>query len=157
MVRYREILTVLCRHGVEFVVVGGVAAVLDGAPYMTYDVDVVHCRSAENIERLMSALHELGARYRSRPDLAPGRSHLESAGHHLLKTTAGPLDVLGEIEGGLDYDALLANSKQVSIGPEMTVQVPTVDVLIRLKEGSSNPKDQLQLELLKTVRERSSS
>jgi hypothetical protein len=154
MVRFREILTVLCKHRVDFVVVGGVAAVLDGAPYTTYDVDVVHRRTPENIDRLLTALSELGARYRSRPDLAPDRSHLESAGHQLLKTTAGPLDVLGEIEGGLDYNALLASSRPVSIGSEITVQVPTVDVLIRLKEGSSNPKDQLQLGLLRTVQER---
>jgi hypothetical protein len=154
MVRFREILTVLCKHRVDFVVVGGVAAVLDGAPYTTYDVDVVHRRTPENIDRLLTALSELGARYRSRPDLAPDRSHLESAGHQLLKTTAGPLDVLGEIEGGLDYNALLASSRPVSIGSEMIVQVPTVEVLIRLKEGSSNPKDQLQLGLLRTVQER---
>jgi hypothetical protein len=154
MVRFREILTVLCKHRVDFVVVGGVAAVLDGAPYTTYDVDVVHRRTPENIDRLLMALSELGARYRSRPDLAPDRSHLESAGHQLLKTTAGPLDVLGEIEGGLDYNALLASSRPVSIGSEMIVQVPTVEVLIRLKEGSSNPKDQLQLGLLRTVQER---
>ena len=154
MVRYREILTVLSRHGVEFVVVGGVAAVLNGAPFMTYDVDVVHRRTPENIDRLVNALNELGAKYRSHPDLAPERSHLESAGHRLLKTTAGPLDVLGTIEAGLDYEALLASSKPLSIGPEITVRVPTLDVLIRLKEGSSNPKDQLQLGLLRTVQER---
>lgn len=154
MVRYREILTVLSRHGVEFVVVGGVAAVLDGAPYMTFDVDVVHRRTSENIDRLMNALNELGATYRSHPDLAPDRSQLESAGQLLLKTTAGPLDVLGEIEGGLDYGSLLASSRPVSIGPEISVQVPTVDVLIRLKEGSTNPKHQLKLQLLRTVQER---
>jgi hypothetical protein len=154
MVRYREILTVLSRHEVEFVVVGGVAAVLGGAPYMTYDVDVVHRRTPENIERLLRALTELGARYRSRPELAPDRSHLESAGHQLLKTTAGPLDVLGAIECGLDYESLVSRSKPVSIGPHIVVQVPTIEVLIRLKEGSSNPKDQLQLGLLRTVQER---
>ena len=114
MVRFREILTILSQHDVEFVVVGGVAAVMDGAPFMTYDVDIVHRRTPENIRRLMRALDELGVRYQSRTDLA---------GHQLLKTAAGPLES-GEIEGGLDYDALLASSRPVSIGPEITVQVP---------------------------------
>jgi hypothetical protein len=154
MVRFREILTVLCKHHVEFVVVGGIAAVLDGAPYTTYDVDVVHRRTADNIKRLLTALEELGARYRSRPDLAPEAGHLASAGHQLLRTAAGPLDVLGEIEGGLDYDALLASARPVAISANVVVQVPTLDALIRIKEGSDNPKDQLQLALLKTVKER---
>ncbi len=74
MVRFREILTILSNRDVEFIVVGGVAAVLHGADFMTRDVDIVHRRSPENLQRLLGALEELEARYRSRPDLRLART-----------------------------------------------------------------------------------
>ena len=120
MIDFRRILETLCRHEVEFVVVGGVAAVLNGAAYMTFDVDVVHRRSSNNVLRLLAALHELNARYRNRPELVPDETHLTSHGHQLLLSTYGPLDVLGAIEGGLTYDALLPSTRSVSIAPECT-------------------------------------
>jgi hypothetical protein len=58
-----RILEVLSDQGVEFVVVGGLAAVLGGAPLSTFDLDVVHCRNPANIERLLAALHLLDAVY----------------------------------------------------------------------------------------------
>ena len=61
------ILRGLVDHEVEFIVVGGVCAVLHGAPVTTFDLDVVHRRSPENIARLQAALAGLGAHYRGRP------------------------------------------------------------------------------------------
>ena len=92
-------LRVLHRHHVDFIVVGGVCAVLHGAPVDTFDLDIVHSRDTANLDRLLGALDELGAHYRRR-DLKPGRSHLQSPGHQLLDTRFGPLDVLGEIGSG---------------------------------------------------------
>src|SRR5580698_8421665 len=85
--------------GVEFVLVGGIAAVLHGAPVNTYDVDVVPARSEDNIEKLLRVLDSIDAIYRIQPSrrLKPGVSHLSSAGHHNLTTRLGPLDVLGTI------------------------------------------------------------
>ena len=56
-----ELLGVLARHQVDFIVVGGVAAVIQGAPVNTFDLDVVHARTPDNIERLLGALRELDA------------------------------------------------------------------------------------------------
>ncbi len=56
--RFKDALDVLARHGVEFVVVGGVAAVLAGAPISTFDLDIVPARSPANLARLLSALTE---------------------------------------------------------------------------------------------------
>ena len=105
--RYRRTLELLSRHGVDFVVVGGVAAVLQGVPLVTFDVDVVHGRTDENVDRLLSALAELDARYRGDPrGLAPTRETLLGPGHHLLSTALGPLDLLGAVAGGLAYEDL---------------------------------------------------
>ncbi len=59
--RFLEILKVLTRHRVDFIIVGGVSAVLHGAPVTTFDLDVVHARNRENVLRLISALEELEA------------------------------------------------------------------------------------------------
>ena len=57
-------LEVLGRHGVDFVIVGGVAGGAHGSSYPTYDLDIAYERSADNLERLASALRELAATLR---------------------------------------------------------------------------------------------
>src|SRR5258708_30436920 len=90
-------LRTLLNHEVDFIVVGGLSAVLNGAMVTTYDVDVVHSRTPENIERTLAALQEMDAWYRLRSDvkITPKASHLASKGHQLLRTVYGLLDVLG--------------------------------------------------------------
>ena len=95
-VDFSEILRVLHRHEVEFVTVGGLAAVFNGAPVTTVDVDILHRRTPENVARLLSALRELEAVYRQDPrNIAPDESHLNGPGHQLLHTKHGDLDALG--------------------------------------------------------------
>jgi hypothetical protein len=60
----------LLAANIEFIVVGGAAAVLHGAPITTQDLDIVHRRTAENVQRLSQLLAELDARFRGR-DLRP--------------------------------------------------------------------------------------
>ncbi len=62
-IRFLDILGTLCDHDVDFVVVGGVAAILEGAPVSTFDLDILHDPSEENHRRLLAALEELNARY----------------------------------------------------------------------------------------------
>ena len=73
-----ELLRRLADAGVEFIVVGGAAAVLHGAPITTEDLDIVHRRSPENVSRLKSLLDELDARVRELADrrLRPQESAL---------------------------------------------------------------------------------
>ncbi len=102
---FAQILRILASHEVEFIVVGGVCAVLHGAPIATFDLDIVHSRTRDNLSRLLPALTELKAHYRGQADchFAPEESHLASPGHQLLMTTAGPLDLLGAVTPGLGF------------------------------------------------------
>jgi hypothetical protein len=105
---FLTILKVLREHGVNFIVVGGVCGVLHGAPIATFDLDIVHSRTSENLDCLLRALQELDARYRGQGAriIRPERSHLSSPGHQLLITRAGPLDLLGVIGSGRGYEEL---------------------------------------------------
>jgi len=61
---FGAILKALIARDVEFVVVGGVSAALQGAPVVTIDLDLVHSREQKNVSRLVTALADLEARYR---------------------------------------------------------------------------------------------
>jgi hypothetical protein len=89
------LLRALTEHGVDFLVVGGVGAILQGATLSTFDLDIVHSTEPANIARLLAALADLDACYRAQPDkrLRPSQTHLSSPGHQLLMTRFGPLDV----------------------------------------------------------------
>ena len=146
---FLDILRVLTRHKVEFVTVGGLAAVFNGAPIVTVDVDILHRRTPENIERLLAALKELEAVYRNDPrNLVPGPSHLIGPGHQLLQTKHGDLDVLGTIDATVVYDDVLADTIEVELAG---VRVLALDLarVIKAKEFAGRPKDLAVLPVLR--------
>lgn len=114
-----SILGVLLGEGLEFVLVGALAAVAQGAPVTTHDVDIVHRRTPENLDRLMAALAKLNA--------APDRKALATTGHSLFMTDLGPLDCLGAIEGGRAYDDLVPLSVEAEMdGHLLVLGLPTI-------------------------------
>jgi len=148
---YLAILRTLRKHDVDFIVVGGVCAVLHGAPVATFDLDVVHSREQENINRLLVALQVLEARYRVPGHRArsPGRSHLASAGHQLLTTRHGPLDLLGAIGHRHDYQDLLPHSMVFQLGKRLAIRVLDLPTLIEVKEETAGEKDRAVLAVLR--------
>lgn len=152
-VDYAAILETLIRHEVDFIIVGGVCAVLHGAPLATFDLDLVHYRGPVNLGRLMAALEELDARYRipGREKRRPNASHLASSGHQLLMTRFGPLDLLGTIGKGRDYNQLLDATVGVEIGEDLTVRTLTLEDLVRTKEETGQEKDRAVLPILRRL------
>jgi hypothetical protein len=150
-----EILKVLTRHRVDFIVVGGVSAVLHGAPVTTFDLDVVDARNRENIARLLSALEELEAVYRVQPErelllgLRPDGSHLAGPGHQLLLTKFGPLDVLGMIGKSRTWKDLRGHTRTMEIDPGVGLRVLDLETLIAVKEELGFPKDVAVLPVLR--------
>lgn len=149
--RYRTSLEVLATGGVDIIVVGGVAAVLQGAPIVTFDLDVVHRRTAENVHRLFLVLEAVHARYRHDPrDLAPSEPLLLGPGHHLLMTDHGPLDVLGALADGLTYEDLIADTVSLAL-PGVSVPVLSLSRVIEVKQAAGRPKDLAALPTLRAA------
>jgi len=152
-----SLIELLADAGVEFVIVGGMAAVVQGVPVTTFDLDIVHNRSEANTRKLLALLQTIHARYRGHP--AEQRVELSEAaflgkGHQLLHTDLGALDVLGAIEDGLEYEDLLAHSVEVKLRGK-TVRILTLEKLSDLKSRSTNEKDRLVFKLIaKTLAER---
>lgn len=150
---FLAILQVLSEHQVNFIVIGGVCAVLHGAPFATFDIDIVHSRALENVERLHAALLSLEACYREHGErrLVPQTAHLAGPGHHLLMTRAGPLDVLGEVTGGRVYDDLLGQTVEFEIERGLRILALSLPALISLKEKTGREKDLAVLPLLRST------
>jgi len=148
---FREILELLNKYQVEYIVVGGVAAVIQGAPVTTFDLDALVRIDEENANRLADALEDLNARYREHESvIRPTREDILAGGQLLLITRAGPLDVLGFIGDNLRYEDLIDVSPEV----EMTIgtfRVLDLEELIRQKRATDRPKDRAVLELLEEV------
>lgn len=131
--------------------VGGVSAVLHGAPVTTFDLDVVHRRTPDNIQRLITALADLDAVYRAQPQrqLRPTESHLAGEGHQLLLTKLGPLDVLGMIGKSRTWDDLSPHISTLEIDQDASVSVLDLRTLIEVKEELGFPKDAAMLPVLR--------
>jgi len=147
---FRKILGALLDHDVEFILVGALSAVFQGAPVMTVDVDIVHLRTEANIAALLQALSELDAYFRGHGDrrLVPGASHLASNEHQLLSTCFGPLDLLGTIEHGLAFEDLLSDSIDFDLNGN-PLHTLSIAKYVELKEASKRPKDQARLPVLR--------
>lgn len=152
---HKKILKILTDHKVDFIVIGGVCAVLNGAPIMTQDTDIVHSRAPENLDRLLLALQSIDAHYRFHPKkLFPTVSLLAaSPGHHLFSTDEGPLDVLGTIDDDLDYDDLLPDTYLIKFSDGLEVRLLTLEKLIEIKEKTGRAKDRAVLFQLRSVLE----
>ena len=153
--RLIELLRTLHDHQVEFIVVGGMAAVIGGAPVVTRDLDVLRARSPQSINRWLTALTDLEAV--SRTDsrrLRPNASHLAGPGHLLLATRFGTLDVLATIEDDTTYEDVLSDATSIDLGG-FSVRVLGLERLLEVKRKLSRPKDKLMaLQIEATLEER---
>lgn len=157
-VRFRELLRALVDGDVEFVVVGGVAAVLEGAPISTFDLDIVYSMHEENLTRLAQVLRDLEAFYvdPTGRTIQPDFDRLRGGGHHLLRTRFGRLDVLGSVGADQGFEDLLPESVTRSIHG-LEVSILRLEALIATKEIAGRAKDRAVLDLLRqTLTERTS-
>jgi hypothetical protein len=162
MVPYRpdEILEVLERHHVLYVVIGGLAAELRGSPYVTRDVDVTPARTRENFTKLAAALRELDAKIRI-PDtgepvaIALDELSFEQGTNWTFVTKHGYLDIALLPDGTRGYDDLRRSATREQLSDTVTVSVAALADVIRSKEAAGREKDRAVLPILRQVLERS--
>jgi hypothetical protein len=151
----RAIFDVLERHGVRYVVIGGVAAILHGAAHVTTDVDVVPQDARDNLERLVGALNEIHARIRvsGEPDGVPFDHSAESLARVRmwnLQTDIGDLDVTFEPSGTHGYDDLKRDAIVMRLRSG-NVPVASLADVIRSKEAADRPRDRAVLPGLRAL------
>ena len=153
------ILAALEQHRVRYVLIGGIAALARGASLLTEDVDITPAPDLENLERLAAALRDLDARIRvdePRPSLVPLPldSRLLAANEIWnLMTSHGKLDVVLRPSGfERGFEELRRGATREHIGDRLTVEVASLDNLIRSKEAAGRAKDRAAVAELRQLR-----
>ena len=146
----------LIRSQVDFIVVGGFAAVAHGVTLVTQDLDVCCDFSAENIMRLQAAVSDLHPVHRMTPARLALKLNSQSCRelkNLYLDTDYGQLDCLSAITGVGGFDEVKRNSIEVrlSSGP---CRILSLDALIQAKEAMGRPRDGEAVLQLKAIRER---
>jgi hypothetical protein len=158
-----RLLEVLERHEVDYLVVGGVAAIAHGATRPTSDVDCLVRRSRENLSRLAAAMRELHARLRvggmsdEEASALPTPLDADSLARLAIstwRTDAGDFDVLTDIPGRhgalRGYEELIARAALQAVGG-IVVRVAALDDVIASKEAADRPKDREALPELRRL------
>jgi hypothetical protein len=149
------VIRLLGRHGVRWVLVGGLAAITHGAPLVTQDVDVCYARDDENLERLAAALVDVHAELRGPDPGLPFRIDartLRAGDAFTLTTDVGWLDCLGTPSGTSGFEDLARTADVFDLFGRR-VLVASVDDLIRMKRAAGRPKDLLAVEELGALRD----
>ncbi len=155
MTDFAALLKLLSKHQVEFVVVGGAAAIAHGSARLTQDLDIVYGRSTENLERLVSALKDKKPYLRGLPTGLPfvwDRLTLSRGLNFTLTTSLGDIDLLGEIPGGGSFRDLKANAIELHVF-ETRCLCLSLEQLIRAKRAAGRPKDLEALAELEAIEE----
>ncbi|HEX7256049.1 MAG TPA: hypothetical protein VF236_09000 [Gaiellaceae bacterium] len=153
----QRLISTLVDHDVEFIVVGAIAAIAQGGPLMTEDVDITPSRDPVNLERLAAALTKLDARLRIPRDPSGIEFPIEprflgSVDSWTLKTPSGDIDLLFAPSGTAGYEDLRRGALSVALwGQE--VLVASLPDLIRMKEAAGRPKDLAQIPALRQTLE----
>ncbi len=142
--------------GVEYVVIGGVAAILHGASRSTDDIDVCAVLTEPNLVRIVEMLRGLNPRYRMRPDkmrMPEELDRLQGFRNLNLDTDLGTIDFLTEVSGVGTYEDALQQSEVIDVDG-MPCRVLTLDALISAKRAANRLKDRLALFELEALRKR---
>lgn len=148
------ILRKLTARGVDFVVIGGIAAVLQGSARNTFDLDVCFATDAANLMALGASLIELEARLKGIGEDVPfvlDMDTLRRVEVLTLQTRLGELDVLAYPAGAPRYERLRRNADRYDLGG-FSVLVASVDDLIAMKQAASRPKDLADVDELEVIR-----
>lgn len=150
-------LRVFAEHGVEFVMIGGLAAAMHGSDHVTTDLDITPGRDVANVERLSAALEVLGARIRV--EGIEGGLAFEHDGESLLRagvwnltTQHGDLDLSFVPSGTEGWEDLSLHAIVIDLDGTR-VSVAALDDIIRSKEAADRPKDRLVLPSLRHLRD----
>lgn len=146
----------LADAGVDYVLIGGLAAALHGSPALTNDADIVPSETPQNLERLSRALRDLEARLRTTDPggvaFDPHPALLATMAMVNLTTRCGDLDLSFSPTATDGYDDLVRRAVPFDVDGLM-IPVAALDDIIRSKEAANRPKDHATLPILYALRE----
>ncbi len=150
-----EVIRLLGRHEVRYVLIGGLAAITHGSSLVPVDIDICQDRARDNLDRLAAALREVHAEPRGADPGLPFRldgKTLERGDTFTLATDLGAIDILGTPRGTDGYADLARTAERLELFGHQ-VLVASIDDLIRMKRAAGRPKDRIAVEELAALRD----
>jgi predicted nucleotidyltransferase len=150
----RALLRGLVTHGVDFVVVGGIAMIAHGSGRLTQDLDICYSTEAANLEALGHALVELGARLHGIPEQVPFVPDARALRRTMILTLdsdEGKIDLLVDPAGAPRYIVLRDRAIEARLDG-ITVLVASLDDLEAMKRAAGRPQDIIDLEEIDVIR-----
>jgi hypothetical protein len=154
--RPTALLAMLAHAGIDFVVVGGVAVVVQASPRFTRDLDICHATDKANLERLGAFLISREARLRGVEEdvpFVPDARMLRHTQMLTLSTREGDLDLLVDPPGSPGYAALRRRADTIELAGA-SVRIASLEDLISMKRAAGRPQDQIDIESLEIARSR---
>jgi hypothetical protein len=154
--RPTTLISALVRAEVDFVVIGGVAVVIQAIPRFTRDLDISYAIDTANLERFGALLVALNARLRGVEDdvpFAPDARTLRHTRMLALTTHDGDLDLLVDPPGSPGYPALRRHADIVDLDGD-SVRIASLEDLIEMKRAAGRPQDEIDIEALEVARSR---
>jgi len=154
-----RICEILNEEGVEYIVVGGFAAVIHGSSLPTRDIDILPSRSADNFDRLARALRRMKAQIRTsgdpvRPAPLDGPFLANMPLMLNLVTDFGELDLTFAPSGErVGFEGWRAGAVVLDVAEDVAVVVAALDDIIASKQAANRPKDQRALPYLESLRD----
>ena len=151
-----QLLQRLCDADVDFVVIGGFAALMHGSTLVTRDLDICAVLSHEDVAKLREALRDLNPTHRltpqklsflTNPDVGVPVQNL------YLETEIGTVDIVSSVLGVGDFARVRAGSMELQVFGRRC-RVISLDDLIRAKEALGREKDQLAAKEMRAIRDK---
>ena len=157
MENLNNLLKTLLESKIDFVLIGGYAAVVHGSSQVTQDLDVCAVMTNEQLERLRAALKGYRPVHRMNPSFQPSLSDVPKPGQKMnniyLRTDLGILDILEKVEPVGDFNRITEKAIEISIFGHRC-KVISLDDLIAVKKSMSRPKDKTVLEELLALKKK---
>lgn len=147
----------LLENNIDFVLIGGYAAVVHGVSQVTHDLDICSVITPESLIHLRAALADLAPKHRMNPNFQPSLNEYPPEGqildNYYLRTNAGVLDILKEVAPAGSFEEIKKRAIEVQVFG-YKCKVISIDDLIAIKSVMKRPKDQATLAELLVVKER---
>ncbi len=144
---------VLAEQGVDYLIIGGVAAQVHGRRRTTKDLDITPAPDPENYTRLAAALVALDAHSVELGSSAPTPTAEQlrlAAIVPPLTTRHGELHILNDVPGATAYAGMHKRSLTTDLDG-IALRIVSVDDLIRMKQTTGRPSDIEDIEALTAV------
>lgn len=153
----KALLERLMAHGVDFVLIGGFAAIVHGCTLVTQDLDICAAITETEVAKLREALKDLHPKHRMNPNAKHSfldyPADIRGTNNLYLETDLGVLDILSQSNPAGNFEEIKSRSIEILLYGKKC-RIISIDDLISIKESMKRPKDIQTAHELKIIKQK---